>query len=1056
MTRKLAKSLQAAERKALAGENESQDSQIRLLHLMEVHGVGVTSSSPCGSSPPPERPTKSLAKAAAATTLHTYHTFHKLRKQADEADHLETSTPQNTVDDASGRISKTGVANDQDDIAIAIHSSLRRINQHPSGAPASSSSGKAAERPQTNQCNANSSNEPSYPLAEDNSSTAPVKPKIGKMSTQSPTQSNEDRSYEQYNDRGSSQALDTQYSNAEEHRTLHEGDTGYVSLNLRNSLDSPDCPDTPFTHDHDQDNDDDDDDDDDQGRDDHGPSQLTSQPTLADTAPFAPETPAVFPKPFFGGGAGQVLGGSQLFAQTQPTSGLKKPSPTSSRPSPNIFQNNMTSPSRPTSSPLKDRSVDMTPFGAFASTSPVSNHHSSGAANHVPPFSDLIEGSDPDEDDNENDVDITPHVQSRSVRNTSSLEPINEYRPYQKLRSTMNPPRSRNPYRLSSDTEQDEAEDRYQRAKLKRARASKSFPDIGVPAASSEKANIEVPSTNRAKRPYKRTVSDEYIEQCHGKYVTDNDSTQEETVADSQDAIISKQQLPTDDASAPLPQTVPEPTRIEQHASSEETPVNTDDKDLIPETSPAGTSVDPPNPNNDLQRLSSGVPSTLPKLSLPDGPIETPKSTAPELGIPEDPGTGTSISTLTVLSNTPMASSSTTPQTENEDGDEHEKSSIVAVSSPIVSKRKRLERPTSSMPDPFLSVSGKKASSRSWDSFGRGRRQSSRHSSASLDDLVSSPSVSGTSRAPNRKVARKSTLREFQQAKGGVFSGMTFAISLHAQQSQRSKHKSPILVAELQKMIKQEGGHVLQDGFDPLFTYDTFTNSNSMVSGSLQPADADTGFVALIADQHSRKVKYMQALALGIPCLAPQWIKACIAKGDVVSWSSYLLCAGSSALLGDAIRSRNLQPYNASTARLQDVVNERPKLLDGSKVLLVMKKATEQRLPYVFLTQALGASLERVHTLGEARTTLCQAELESEEFDWVYVEGNPQTAGKELFGSGKGEGSSKRRKRLSTSTATDADDERIPKRIRILNDELVIQSLINGRLIEDMELEEMG
>ncbi|KAI0157603.1 hypothetical protein GGR57DRAFT_49616 [Xylariaceae sp. FL1272] len=1055
MTRKLAKSLQAAERKALAGENESQDSQLRLMQLIETHAVGWASSSPRGSSPPPERPAISKSKdAASAATLHT---FAEPTKQADEADQFGTLIPQNAVDDASGQVPTTGVANDQYNIATAKHSSLQRLDQHPSPATDPLRLGKAAERPKPDQCNANSSNKPSYPLAEDHSSTVPVKPEIAKMSTQSPTQSNEDRSYEQYNDRGSSQALDTQHSNSEEHRTLREGDTGYVSLNLRNTLDSPSYPDTPFTqhhvHDHDQDNDARDDDD--EGREDHGPSQLTSQPASAYTTHFAPETPAVFPKPFFGAGAGQILGGSQLFAQTQPTSGLRKPSPTSSRPSPNIFQNNMTSPSRPTSSPLRDRGVDITPFGAFRSTSPVSNRRSSSAANNGPPYSDLIEGSDADEDDHENEVAITPHVSARNSRHRNSLEPINEYRPYQKLGSTMDPPRSRNPYSLSFDAEQDEAEDRYQRAKLKKARASKSFPDIGVPAASSEKGNIEVPSTNRAKRTYTRTASDEYIEQCLGRYVTDNDSTQEETVADSQDATISKQ-LPIDEVSAPLPDTDREPSVIEKQASSDETPANTDDKDLIPETSPACTSADPPKPNNELQRLSSGVSSTLPKLSLPHGRIETPRSTAPELNIVDDPGTGTSISTLTVLSNTPTASSGTTPQTENDEGVEPEKASSVAVSSPIVGKRKRLERPASSMPNPSPSVSSKKASTRARDSFGRGRRQSSRHSSVSQDDLVGSPSIPGTSRPPNRKVARKATVREFHQARGGIFSGMTFAISLHAQQSQKSKYKSPILVAELQKMIKQEGGHVLQDGFDPLFTYETFASSTSMVSSSLQLVDADTGFVALIADQHSRKVKYMQALALGVPCLAPQWIKACIAKGEVVSWSSYLLCAGPSAPLGDAIRSRNLQPYNASTARLQDVVNERPKLLDGSKVLLVMKKSAEQRLPYVFLTQALGASLKRVHTLSEARTTLCQAEVQSENFDWVYVEGQPHAAGKELFGSGNGEGSSKRRKRLSASTATDVSDERMPKRIRILNDELVIQSLINDRLIEDVELEEMG
>jgi hypothetical protein len=43
MTPQLARSLHAAERRALAGENESQDSQEILLFLIQQHGLGVVS-----------------------------------------------------------------------------------------------------------------------------------------------------------------------------------------------------------------------------------------------------------------------------------------------------------------------------------------------------------------------------------------------------------------------------------------------------------------------------------------------------------------------------------------------------------------------------------------------------------------------------------------------------------------------------------------------------------------------------------------------------------------------------------------------------------------------------------------------------------------------------------------------------------------------------------------------------------------------------------------------------------------------------------------------------
>lgn len=283
-----------------------------------------------------------------------------------------------------------------------------------------------------------------------------------------------------------------------------------------------------------------------------------------------------------------------------------------------------------------------------------------------------------------------------------------------------------------------------------------------------------------------------------------------------------------------------------------------------------------------------------------------------------------------------------------------------------------------------------------------------------------------------------------------------FAISFQERpQPQKCKDKS-LSKDSLEEMIRQEGGNILDDGFNALFEVDTFptstkASSTPVLSSSLNLLDNETGFTALIADGHSRKVKYMQALALGIPCLAPKWVTTCVSKKEIVDWSSYLLCAGSSTLLGEAIRSRNLQPYDATMARLAQVISQRPKLLDESKILLMMKKTNnEKRLPYVFLAQVLGASLVRVHSVEEARAKLREAETGDNAFDWVYVDDHLQDARTSLFGSTSRERPSKKRKR--TSTNTDVDDQP-PKRIRTLNDELVIQSLILGRLIEENEIE---
>ncbi|KAF3064036.1 DNA repair protein rhp9 [Daldinia childiae] len=377
-------------------------------------------------------------------------------------------------------------------------------------------------------------------------------------------------------------------------------------------------------------------------------------------------------------------------------------------------------------------------------------------------------------------------------------------------------------------------------------------------------------------------------------------------------------------------------------------------------------------------------------------------------------------------------------------------------SSPAITKAQRRGR--QSLPSSLPQI---KTFSRSRESL----RRKTRYSSVSTDELARSPLSASdrNERKPHtRKLARQSfvnqhPLEDDSTAGRGIFEGMVFALSFQGPQVRKNKGK-PTDRANVERMIRQEGGKILPDGFDELFKFDSFqsTGNNTSsrdLSSSLTLLDQDTGFTALIADGHSRKVKYMQALALGIPCLAPKWIMNCISKREIIDWSSYLLCAGPSTLLGEAIRSRNLQPYDASTAKLADVVNERPKLLNKARILLVMKKTKNEgkKLPYVFLAQVLGGSLVRVYSLEEARVKLRDEESQNQPFDWVYVDDSLHNARDALFGSSTGNAATRKRKRQSTgSEETDPP----PKRIRTLSDELVIQSLILGRLIEDGEMEE--
>ncbi|PGH07307.1 hypothetical protein GX51_01851 [Blastomyces parvus] len=236
----------------------------------------------------------------------------------------------------------------------------------------------------------------------------------------------------------------------------------------------------------------------------------------------------------------------------------------------------------------------------------------------------------------------------------------------------------------------------------------------------------------------------------------------------------------------------------------------------------------------------------------------------------------------------------------------------------------------------------------------------------------------------------------------GLFFGMAFAVSYKDNEERRLR---------IEELITQNGGRILKHGFTELFNQPpsnlpsaSFENNSAVTSSadnndrllSLHPTAETTGFVCLLTDEHTRRVKYMQALALNIPCLAGRWIHDCVAKDQIVDWEPYLLPAGESTFLNGAIRSRAITPNPALTARLPDTIAARPKLLDGQSVLLVMDrgKTAEQRKPYSFLTCALGPSrIACVPDMDAAIKLLVPPEQESPAssaisdvgWDWIYV-----------------------------------------------------------------------
>lgn len=996
--------------------------------------------------------------------------------------------------------------------------------------------------------------------------------------SQSPTQSNDGRSYDQYaNDDSPGRAG----SRSPQHLTLHDDDTGAVKFDFDKPSDSQATnedpssfdpldpldsqPITEWTTTKRQ-------------QTDSGDVPDTSSSLQPDATSHPPETPAVVQRPFgLGLGLGNhaktdVITASQLFAQTQFTSAVKAVSPTSSRPSPYVFNHNTISPNHAVSSPLKDRGLRTSPISHGAISSPPDLQPSSRAY---------------DTGTSQDDYPARAHHGTRlsPVADNSPPKrripgPIESYRSVSNLGLVDSAQRGSSDHD-DSDSDADLADAaRLRRVQLKRRRAEKSLqsitfsrvhasvrssspiktpksPDLSAQAIEDE--NVEVPSTNRAKSRMTRTRSEPSPTLGHIPLnETGHESDSQETVADSQHAQEAPAAAAETTPDLQQPSSPPPPPRVLGRSLLRQDSVIA--ADMIPETSPAGTAAAEYTRHHSLKQPFSGsnsatpslppLPSIEPPASIPastaasgiegqirreiasarDVPISSPMQrglrssptvilassqrmvtrssrrlsqvASPEAPQPppsSDPSSRTS--SLSSLSATPPRPSSATPNTEHEGHEPHK--SVDNVSSPAVAKVQRrgrlsppvLQRDSDLQPnhDPYSFPSGSTS------------RASSRQSHASRDTAsTKSPTRRRRPEPKSRALNARKSLRQTSTAqvsmqdsnaslatiKDGLFQGMTFAVTFQSKQRHEDDDRFKARVSQnkaLKDTIIREGGMVLSDGFDALFSLDHSRSRGggnaARSNGEMTLKTPEMGFTALIADEHSRKAKYIQALALGLPCLAPRWITTCVAKRRLVDWSSYLLCAGQSAFLGEAIRSRNLPYYDPTTSQLSTVIERRPKLLENTKVLVVLKRTTkEDSMPYLFLVQVLGATLTRVHSLDEARALLLQRQAVDEPFDWVYVGDRIADPSAVLYGSGgtqqqrqqQGAGSRKRKRTakainnavsmstnattsMAQSTApTEGDDGggdgRPPKRVRTLDDELVVQSLILGRLIEEDEM----
>ncbi|KAF2021082.1 hypothetical protein BU24DRAFT_416749 [Aaosphaeria arxii CBS 175.79] len=310
-----------------------------------------------------------------------------------------------------------------------------------------------------------------------------------------------------------------------------------------------------------------------------------------------------------------------------------------------------------------------------------------------------------------------------------------------------------------------------------------------------------------------------------------------------------------------------------------------------------------------------------------------------------------------------------------------------------------------------------------------------------------------------------------------VFANMAFATT--STQDSSGDYRNGLAT-----LITNNGGQILEEGFHELFTATdssgepSATNKQQAASSSwdgllVKEEYKGLRLVALITDSHCRSTKFIQALALNVPCLHDRWLTDSIKAGMPLNFSRYLLPAGTSIYLQGAVRSRIMPLYDPASeeASLSKMVQERELLLKGQNILLVTgksKREAERKKPFIFLTYALSPKV-----VGRCTDIASAVELlQDGRWDWIYVDGGKagvdETAAT-LFGDknqrrvdGATAPKTKQGKKRKQSASNDRDDkgkdstdslirkgEVGGRTIRIVCDEFIVQSLILGALAEE-------
>lgn len=357
-------------------------------------------------------------------------------------------------------------------------------------------------------------------------------------------------------------------------------------------------------------------------------------------------------------------------------------------------------------------------------------------------------------------------------------------------------------------------------------------------------------------------------------------------------------------------------------------------------------------------------------------------------------------------------------------------------------------------------------SQRMWSSFQDRPYVPRFPSSFSLETPTDTPSAlynpSRSCRTKNSFLADPRSFNTSTTKQKGIFANTVFATS-HIDSDEARK--------QLENQIVSNGGRLLGDGFDELFNIPPLelasASKKSPVNSFFRPTQSaqTLGFTCLIAASHNRKPKYIQALSLGIPCLATRWVYDCIYKQRLLPWQFYLLASGDSHFLSGAAHSRILPAYDPNTATLAKIITNRPKLLEGESVLMILRPKEEEEMKFFpLIMYAMGARIvAKASSLEDASRVLAKHPPKDGTTSWdrIWISEHEAKAEKYLFGRTTTTTTfnttislSKKRKRRGQISSTGPPTPTTGGTIleggkkQVIGNEYVIQSLILGQLVE--------